>query len=321
VYGKEKTRAIGSFIALFGLIIMSVMSSCAAGRSGNGLTASGNGRAASTGKQALEAKTTQVSTGPMPKIAAEIVFPSIERKGTELLVAYRHTGHAFLDVYGYDTVILRFAASSGGRFSGVKIYRRMMEGEALAKSYRFIRRDDDIDIVSDIGKDKDVVRSLSRRGSALTMSPEEGLRFSYGHGESGTLGFERESGFGLFVEEWSPAGGGTVHRSRNGTEIAGGRFEKRSSTEDRYIERLLDDPNGAEDVTMTIQTKGEETRIRTEGIEPLNECLVLGLAAWLSKDAFLENTALIDLSVGLATDFVNNPGLRPLFARSFFSLR
>jgi hypothetical protein len=246
-----------------------------------------------------------------PSVGDEVSIPALGLEHDDLVIAYRHAHHAYLDAYGFDTEVFRFRKNGIGTLRAVAVSKRLPDGEETVAAYDFLHVDGTVTLRPLFEGQNSAECILKPEAKALVARGKDFI-FSYSAPEPGLLRIEHRHGARTYVEEWRKAEGGSCLVSDSGGEGAKGRFEGDWPRPLRYIERPDTDPSGGSDTAFEFFDLDKELRFRSESAEPIGEGLFLNLAAAIPKGPDLEAVALLDITLG------EERRITPLLARCYF---
>ena len=249
-----------------------------------------------------------------PKIGEAIVIPAIRLEGADFFLAYRHTHHAYLDAYGFDTEVFRFRDNKNGTIKSVSVSKLQMDGETATDYQDFFHKDDRVTVKSNFAEKGGSDCVIVPEGENLVATGKD-FAFSYSTPESGVLRIERRYGERVYVEEWRKAGGGQSIISDSKGEGAKGRFEGDWPRPRRYIERPNDDPSGGADSEFAFFDIENGLEFRADSVEPQGEGLLSNFAAAFPQGPSLEAVALLDIALG------EDRRITPLLARLYLGAK
>jgi hypothetical protein len=249
----------------------------------------------------------------IPEVGDATVIPAIELAGADFFIAYRHTHHAYVDTYGYDTEVIRFWESQPeGALRSARIAQRKMDGEYDIDIIDFARSEGRITVLSkrsSLGWSECVLSSAS--GTLVAKGKD--FTFTYSAPAGKGLRIERRYGERRYIEEWKPDGAAIITDTEG--RGAKGRFEGAWPLPSRYIEGSESDPSGGSDTEYSFFDVEGGVKFRADSAEPLGECFVADLAKGRPEGISLEDIALIDIILG------TDRRVTPLLARMYLGKR
>jgi hypothetical protein len=233
---------------------------------------------------------------------ASPTLPTIQDLGSPFYVVYKdsyyemHTGpDPRNDTRGFTTEVIRFPtlpadgerSSQSAWISQIRTdgeqqgYRYLIQreseflritylrSETVPKEYKIIQTSDGVEVLSDEDHYK------------LAINESGDLEYWYLNAATPEL---------LYI--WSRRFGGVFSSSDSVLEPSDGRFEGGLEKPIRYVERPRNDPGGGSDTEIYFAYPPEGIWLNANGIEPVCECLLVGLREWLRGGNLLERYAI-----------------------------
>lgn len=265
--------------------------------------------ARSEAAETVPAPVPEPKEGRLPELGEAIEVPALKLGDDQLLLAYRHTGFAYLDANGFDTEVYRFRKNPSGTLKSVSVAKVLMDGETLTDAVDFLHTDRAVTLRSSFQGRGVGDCVLEPEGTALVARGADFI-FSYAAPEGGGLRIERRYGTRVYIEEWGRDGASTVSDTMEGG--AKGHFEGGWPLPKLYLERPDKDPSGATDVRFDFFDTEKGIKFRADSVVPLGEGFLMGFESAFPQGLPLEALALLDISLGAERR------ITPLLVRLYF---
>ena len=242
---------------------------------------------------------------PQKQPVSSSTLPVVERMGSPFYVVYKdtyyemHTGpDPRNDVKGYTTEVIRFPnppSDSDNVTRSAWISQIRAEGELQAYRYLLQRERDFMRITYLKSENEPEEYKIYRVANSVIVKSDE-VHYKLQINSDGEIEFwHLNSEEPELIYLWSGKHGGVFSSSNSVGMPSDGRFEGGIEKPTRFVERPRSEPEGGADTEVNFAYPPDGIWIRADGVEPINECLFVGLDEWLRGGELLERYAIANI--------------------------